>query len=224
MKYLFVVAHPDDEVIGAGGTIWRLIKQGHEVAIATLVNQAAARKNLSDTLAFDQSKAYEILGIKKSYGADFPNIKMNTVAHLDIVKFIEECIMDFQPENIITHHPTDLNDDHVITSKAAQVASRIYQRIGDYNKLRSILFMEILSSTEWSLNSKGNGFNANYFVEIGEIALEKKIQALNSYKGVVRKYPHPRSHEGIRALAYYRGLQSGCNLAEAFECAHMVVR
>jgi LmbE family N-acetylglucosaminyl deacetylase len=128
MKYLIVVAHPDDEVLGAGATIYKLIKQGNEVAVATMANHAAARANISDTLAEDQKKAMEILGVKKVYSADFPNIKMNTVPHIDLVQFIEKCIEDFGAEAIITHHPSDINIDHQETCRAAQAACRLSQR------------------------------------------------------------------------------------------------
>lgn len=92
MNVLFVMAHPDDEVLGAGATIHKLVKEGHKVAVATLVNSAGARANLSDTLSADQEKAFSIMGVHKAYGADFPNIQMNTVPHLKLVQFIESCI------------------------------------------------------------------------------------------------------------------------------------
>ena len=89
LNYLVVVAHPDDEVLGAGATILKLQKEGHTVAVATMSNHAAARVNISVTLSDDQKRAFEILGVKKSYSANFPNIKMNTVPHLELVQFIE---------------------------------------------------------------------------------------------------------------------------------------
>ena len=219
MKYLFVVAHPDDEALGAGATIYKLVREGNDVAVATMVNHAAARANISDTLLSDQKKALNLLGVKKLYTADFPNIKMNTVAHLDLVQFIEKCIEDFNAEAIITHHPSDTNNDHVHTSYAAQAAARIYQR-KDCNKLQMFAYMEVGSSTDWSLDSSSNRFTPNYFVEIGKHALEIKINALHEYKGVLRNYPHPRSVEAIEGMAAYRGAQSGCDYAEAFECVY----
>ena len=217
MKYLVVVAHPDDEVLGAGATINKLIKEGNEVAIATMVNQAAARKDLSDTLAKDEAEAYKIMGVTKSYAADFPNIKMNTVPHLDLVQFIEKCIEDFGAEAIITHHPSDTNNDHVCTSYAVQAACRLFQRKPNVPALKLVLYMEVPSSTEWSFDSSSNRFTPNYFVEVGKEGIELKLKALKAYKGVMRPYPHPRSDEAIEGLAAYRGAQSGCNYAEAFE-------
>lgn len=218
MNYLIVVAHPDDEVLGAGATIHKLIRRGNLVAIATMANHAAARANISDTLSADQMKAMEILGVNKVYAADFPNIKMNTVPHLELVQFIEGCIEDFQAEVIITHHPADTNVDHIETSKAVQAAVRLFQRKPGVAAIKELLYMEVLSSTEWSVDSSANRFMPNTYVEVGKEGIEKKVEALKAYKGVMRPYPHPRSCETIEGLAAYRGGQSGCNYAEAFEC------
>jgi LmbE family N-acetylglucosaminyl deacetylase len=221
MNYLVVVAHPDDEVLGAGATIHKLINEGNNVAVATMVCQATARKNLSETLSDDQKNALDVIGVTKSYGADFPNIKMNTVPHLELVQFVERCIEDFKADAIITHHPSDTNNDHVMTSYAVQAASRLFQRKQGVPVLRELLYMEVPSSTEWSFDTSSNRFTPNCFVEIGKDGVDIKIKALNAYKGVMRPYPHPRSNEALEGLAAYRGVQSGCIYAEAFECAFM---
>lgn len=221
MNYLVVVAHPDDEVLGAGATINKLIEEGNNVAVVTMANHASARVNISDTLALDQAEAMKILGVSKFYTADFPNIKMNTVPHLDLVQFIESCVEDFQAEAIITHHPSDTNIDHQMTSGAAQVASRLFHRKTGLMPLKLFMYMEVPSSTEWSFDSSTNRFMPNYFIEIGKNGVKKKIDALKEYKGVMRDYPHPRSIEALEGLAAYRGVQAGCNYAEAFECVFM---
>ena len=217
MNYLVVVAHPDDEALGAGATIHKLIQEGHKVAVVTMANHAAARANISATLANDQKEAFEIMGVSKSYAADFPNIKMNTVPHLDLVQFIEKCIEDFGADAIITHHPSDTNNDHVVTSYAVQAACRLFQRKPNVPALKELLYMEVPSSTEWSFDSSSNRFAPNVFVEIGKDGVELKLKAIEAYKGVMRPYPHPRSNEAIEGLAAYRGVQAGCNYAEAFE-------
>lgn len=220
MNYLIIVAHPDDEVLGAGATIHKLIQKGHNVAVVTMANHAAARANISDTLQADEAKAFRIMGVKKSYAADFPNIKMNTVPHLDLVQFIEKCIEDFGADAIITHHPSDTNNDHVVTSYAVQAACRLFQRKPNIPALKEFLYMEVPSSTEWSLDSSANRFMPNYFIEIGKDGVELKLKALAAYKGVMRPYPHPRSREAIEGLAAFRGSQTGANYAEAFECVY----
>lgn len=217
MNILFVVAHPDDEVLGAGATIHKLIGEGNKVAVATLVNQAGARANLSDTLSEDQTKAFEIMGIQKAYAGDFPNIQMNTIPHLKLVQFVEHAIEDWKAEAIYTHHPSDTNNDHIMTSYAVQAASRLFQRKSNVPALKQLIYMEVPSSTEWSFDSSSNRFSPNMFVEVGKEGIEIKIEALKQYKGVMRPYPHPRSEEAITGLAAYRGVQAGCNYAEAFE-------
>lgn len=217
MNYLIVVAHPDDEVLGAGATINKLIKKREKVAVAIMVGKAAARANISATLSEDEAKAMKILGVEKVYTADFPNIKMNTVPHLELVQFIESCIKDWKAEAIITHHPSDTNIDHQETSNAVNAACRLFQRTNDVPKLKELLFMEVPSSTEWSLNTAENRFTPNLFVEIGEAGLKVKLEALAAYKGVMRPFPHPRSEKAIEGLAAYRGVQAGCDYAEAFE-------
>lgn len=219
MNYLVIVAHPDDEILGAGATIHKLIEEGHNVAVAIMVSQAAARKDLSDTLSSDEDEAMNVIGVEKTYHADFPNIQMNTVPHLNLVQFIESCIEEWKAEAIITHHPSDTNNDHVQTSYAVQAASRLFQRRDNLPTLKELLYMEVPSSTEWSFDTSANRFSPNYFVEIGKAGVEVKIKALSSYKGVMRPYPHPRSVEALEGLAAYRGVQAGCNYAEAFECA-----
>lgn len=219
-KTLVVVAHPDDEVLGAGATIWKLTQAGHDVAVAIMSGHAAARANISATLAEDEGRAMEIMSVSKVYHADFPNIKMNTVPHLDLVKFIEGCIEDWGADAIITHHPSDVNIDHQETSHAVNAACRLFQRKEGVPRLRELLYMEVPSSTEWSLDSSENRFQPNTFVEIGEEGLAKKIEALSAYRGVMRPYPHPRSEDALKGLAAYRGAQAGISYAEAFETVY----
>lgn len=217
MRALFVVAHPDDEVLGAGATIHKLVSEGCQVAVCTMANHAAARANISATLSDDQARAFAVMGVHKAYAGDFPNIQMNTVPHLQLVQFIEAAIEDWKADAIYTHHPSDTNNDHVMTSYAAQAASRLFQRRDGVPALKQFIYMEIPSSTEWSFDSSANRFSPNMFVEIGKEGLAVKLRALSEYAGVMRPYPHPRSEEAIKGLAAYRGVQAGCNYAEAFE-------
>ena len=220
MNYLFVVAHPDDEVLGAGGTIKRLTKQGHRVEVCILSAEAQARafRPEDNELSHDMHLALQTLGVNKCYEGTFPNIQLNTVPHLHLVQFIEKAIIESESEIIVTHHPADTNNDHLHTSLACQAAIRLFQRRTDVKPLREFWYMEVLSSTEWSVNSAMNKFNPNLFVEVGKNGVENKIKTLKTYRGVMRPYPHPRSEEAIEGLAAYRGAQAGCCYAEAFEC------
>lgn len=220
MNYLLVVAHPDDEVLGAGATIHNLTQDGHTVDLCIMCAQAKARafRPEDQQLQHDLEASSHLLGIRNLYLGEFPNIAMNNAEHLALVQFIEKAIVASAPAVVITHHPADTNNDHMHTSMACQAAVRLFQRRTEIPPLQELWFMEILSSTEWSVNSAMNRFTPNTFVEVGQRGLEKKLSALSLYRGVMRDYPHPRSTEAIRGLAAYRGAQSGCDFAEAFEC------
>ena len=220
MSYLIVVAHPDDEVLGAGGFMYKLAQKGEEINVCIMSGKAQARtlRPTDNELQEDTDNCMRLLGVNKIIMGDFPNIKMNTVPHLELVQFIEKAIVDTQADVVITHHPSDLNNDHVQTSIACQAAVRLFQRRSDVRPLRELLYMEVPSATEWGLNTSIPPFTPNMFVEIGMDGLEKKLEALSMYRGVMREYPHPRSEEYIRGLASVRGGQSGTCYAEAFEC------
>ncbi len=219
-KYLLVVAHPDDEVLGAGATVKRLTESGNKVDLCIMCSQAQARafRPQDEELNNDLYNSAKFLGFDKIYEGTFPNIKMNTEPHLHLVQFIEKAIFESQAEVLITHHPSDTNNDHMHTALACQAAIRLFQRKTDVPPLKELWFMEILSSTEWSVNTAMNDFAPNTYVEVGKNGIEAKLKALETYRGVMRAFPHPRSAEAITGLAAYRGGQSGCNYAEAFEC------
>lgn len=221
MNYLVVIAHPDDEILGAGATMYKLSQAGHKVNVCILSKEVAVRKHRPELnmLEEDVSKAIGIVGGEKVFYGNFPNIQFNTVPHLEIVQFIEKVITETQTEVVFTHHPADLNNDHLHTSLACQAAVRLFQRREDIRPLKELLFMEVLSSSEWGLNKALNAFNPNTFFEVGKIGVEKKIEALSYYREVMRPYPHPRSREALEGLAAYRGAQAGMVYAEAFESA-----
>lgn len=221
MKYLLVVAHPDDEVLGAGASIYKWTKCGDIVDVCIMCTEAKARAFRPDDeeLEEDTYESNKYLGVNNLYYGTFPNIEMNTAPHLKLVQFIESAILDSEPDVIITHHPADTNNDHLQTSMACQEAIRLFQRRPDVKPVKEFWYMEVPSCTEWALNTAFNRFQPNTFVEVGKEGVEAKIKALSMYRGVMRPYPHPRSAEAIEGFAAYRGCQSGCNYAEAFEVA-----
>ncbi len=220
VKYLLVVAHPDDEALGAGATIHKLASEGHAVDVCIMCAEAKARafRPEDKELESDLYESSKMLGVGKIYEGDFPNIEMNTVPHLHLVQFVEKAIAESEPDVVITHHPSDTNNDHLHTSLACQAAIRLFQRRDTVKPLSELWYMEVLSSTEWAVNSAMNKFTPNTYVEVGKDGVDVKLKALAAYRGVMRPYPHPRSDEAIAGLAAYRGAQSGCGYAEAFEC------
>lgn len=219
MNYLVVVAHPDDEVLGTGATMYKLAQEGHVVNVCILSGEVNARNRRPavEDLHEDVDNSLNLLGVNRVIKGEFPNIKFNTVPHLKLVQFIEKAIIDTNSEVVFTHHPADLNNDHLHTSLACQAAVRIFQRRPELTPLKELFFMEIPSATEWALNRSMNQFNPNTFIEVGEKAIDKKIEALSMYRGVMRPFPHPRSNEAIKGLAAYRGGQAGMLYAESFE-------
>jgi LmbE family N-acetylglucosaminyl deacetylase len=220
MAILIVVAHPDDEVLGCGGTAASLAAQGVLARSCILSGEADARQNRPEVeeLQANAGKAQQILGFGAPILGSFPNIRFNAVPHLELVQFIENAIVETGADMIFTHHPADVNDDHKQTSAACQAAVRLFQRRAGLTPLRALYFMEILSATDWTF-STADAFRADTFFEIGEAMLAKKIEALRSYQGVMRDFPHPRSEEILRGLAAYRGGQSGMRYAESFQTA-----
>lgn len=219
MKYLLVVAHPDDEVLGAGACIYKWTQQGDNVDVAIMSTEAKARafRPKDKELDEDMNASAEFLGINKKFEATFPNIEMNTVPHLHLVQFIESAIKESEPDIVITHHPADTNNDHLQTSMACQEAVRLFQRRPEVKRVKEVWYMEVPSCSEWAINNAMNPFRPNCFVEVGEEAVDAKIKALGMYRGVMRPYPHPRSAEYIKGLAAVRGSQWGQNYSECFE-------
>ena len=220
MNYLIVVAHPDDEVLGAGATIHKLAQEGHTVDVCIMCTEAKARafRPEDNELNDDMDSSLKMLGVRNKYEGTFPNIEMNNEPHLHLVQFIEKAIAQTEPDVVITHHPSDTNNDHLHTSLACQAAIRLFQRRPDMKPLSEFWYMEVLSSTEWAVNTSMNRFVPNTYVEVGKEGIQKKVDALAAYRGVMRPYPHPRSNEALFGLAAYRGAQAGCDHAEAFEC------
>jgi len=224
MIYLTVTAHPDDEILGFGGSAAMLTNKGHIVYNLILSGNVDARRHKPEQEALINhiNSAQKIVGAQKTILGAFPNIQFNMIPHLEIVQFIEKHIEELQPDVVITHHPYDLNNDHYHTSKACQAAIRLFQR-KPIKPIKAFYFMEIPSSTDWSFPIDGQQFRPDTFIEIGEEGLKRKLEALYAYEGVMRKYPHPRSDESIRALSILRGSQVGRNFCEGFQTAMNII-
>jgi LmbE family N-acetylglucosaminyl deacetylase len=217
MNILIIVAHPDDEVLGCGGTIAKLSENN---TIYTLIlGEGITSRDIPDEekkeelkeLKKQSAEANKILGVKKVFFKNFPDNKFDTIPLLDIIKSIEKTIQGIKPEEIFTHHYGDLNIDHQIVHKAVLTATR---PVGDYT-VKKILSFEVLSSTEWNYQNQTNIFTPNTYIDISGI-IDKKLEAMKIYKSETRDYPHPRSLEGIEILAKKRGLEVGLAFAEAF--------
>lgn len=221
MNVLVIGAHPDDEILGPGGTLVKHKMNGDDIYSCILCEHVTARKNKPEHEEFLKQvhEAANIIGIKDTMFFDFPNIKMNVIPMLDLVQSIEKSIVKFKPEVVYTHHVGDLNDDHKIVFNATMAAIRLPERRNikelPTNLIKEVLCYEVPSSTEWSAPLPEFIFMPNVFVNIKE-TFKLKIKAIQQYAEIVKEYPHPRSIENLEALAKYRGAQSGFELAEAF--------
>jgi LmbE family N-acetylglucosaminyl deacetylase len=220
-RVLVVAAHPDDEVLGCGGSIVRHVSNKDEVWVAFLSEGVTSRskgvgKNnrIEEELASlkeNARKSNELLGVTQLLSFNYPDNQLDTVALLDIVKTIEQVKEKFKPEIVYTHHGGDLNVDHQLVHRAVITAFRPLPG----ERVKELLFFEVPSSTDWQIPSPSNYFIPNYFVDIKN-TLSKKLEALKIYSQEIRSFPHPRSLEQVENLAHFRGAYAGMEAAEAF--------
>ncbi|PPT08716.1 hypothetical protein CKA32_004077 [Geitlerinema sp. FC II] len=212
---LIIAAHPDDEVLGCGGTIARYTARGVQARVIFLADGIAARDGMdSEALQRRQSaarKAADCLGIQSVSFGKFPDNRLDTVDLLDIVKVVEGAIAQYQPDTVLTHHVGDVNIDHQRVHQAVVTACRPQKG----HPVRTLLFFEVPSSTEWQPPGSAPAFTPNWFVDISS-TLDCKLKALDAYAEELRTWPHPRSRQGVEALARWRGATVGVKAAEAF--------
>lgn len=219
MKVLVVASHPDDEVLGCGGTIAKMVDEGHTVHTVILGEGVAARGNHGSDNAkklqeLQQSarNAAKVLGTKKLEVFQFPDNRFDSVPLLDIVKKIEGVIEEYAPEMVFTQHGGDLNIDHMLTFRAVLAATRPMQGVS----VKSVLSFEVNSSTDWAFQRFSPGFRPSVFVDVSS-TMPKKMEAIAAYSSEMRPFPHPRSKEAIEAQATKWGSVAGLLAAEAFE-------
>lgn len=217
---MVIAAHPDDEVLGCGGTILKHIAQGDSVSIVFMTNGESSRGNIDyKQLEIRNSacaKSMEVLSVKSVYHFDFPDNKMDSVPLLDVVKKVELAINEVKPTTIYTHFSDDLNVDHRVTHNAVMTACRPQS----WSPVKNIFTFEVLSSTEWNSTSKSK-FNPNKFEDVSSY-WDLKMRAMTAYEEELREFPHSRSVEAINALAVLRGATVGLHKAEAFQVERII--
>jgi len=220
---LIVAAHPDDEVLGCGGTVSRLVREGYEAHTLVLGEGLTSRDEKRDRTKKNSElkklknqilNSNKLLGVKDIFIYDFPDNRFDTIPLLDIIKIIEKIIRNVEPDVIFTHYKKDLNIDHRITHQAVLTASRPLSGV----PVREIYSFEILSSTEYNYPMS---FSPNVFFDISD-DLDNKIDSMKIYTSEIKVFPHPRSPEGIKLNAEYRGMQVGVKYAEAFQLIRMI--
>jgi len=218
---LVIAAHPDDEVLGCGGTIARLTAEGAEATVLILGEGITSRYGQRadadlELVAAHRERAQRagaLIGAKRVILIDFPDQKFETTPLLDITKTIEKTISEVCPDTIFTQHGGDLNLDHVLTFRATLTATRPMKG----RTVKAVYAYPVASSSEWSFGRFAPRFEPNTYFDIAT-TLERKIAAMQIYESETRAFPHPRSPEALRAAAQYWGSHVGVMAAEPFQC------
>lgn len=213
-RVAIIAAHPDDEVLGCGGTIAKHSARGDIVDVLFFTDGESSRLNFVVSHIENRKKsaltALKLLGVKgKIEFLNYPDNALDSVRLLEITQSLEKIILPLNPSIVYTHSAVDLNLDHQLVNRSVMTCFRPIK-----SKMPSKIYgFEVASSTEWAINQK---FNPLHFINIDQ-HIDTKLRALNAYASELRKSPHPRSFEYIKALATIRGGQSGCKYAEGFE-------
>jgi LmbE family N-acetylglucosaminyl deacetylase len=222
---LVVAAHPDDEVLGAGGTIARHAAAGDPVVMLLLGEGVTSRHPTResapagevDALRGRARAAGAALGVKDIRFEALPDNRFDRLDLLDVVKRVEAVVADVRPRVVYTHHPGDLNVDHQVAFRATLTATRPLPG----GPVAELLAFEVLSSTEWAFGRTGPVFAPTLFVDV-TATLDAKLQALGCYGDEIRPAPHARSLEAVRAAAVRWGATAGLAAAEAFEIVRVI--
>jgi LmbE family N-acetylglucosaminyl deacetylase len=214
VRTIIIAPHPDDEVLGAGGTLLRRKAEGSVVAWL-IVTSITADSHFSDEKI--KQRADEIKRVTAVFGFDavfelnFPTTQLDQISMSDLVISVSNVFNTFEPEEVFVPHPADVHTDHGVVFNAVASCTKWFR----YPSVIRVLAYETLSETDFGLGTE-QGFRPNVFVNI-EPYIEDKLRAMDIYASELGEFPFPRSHEAIRALATLRGAASGFKAAEAFE-------
>ena len=229
-RIMVVAAHPDDELLGLGATMHKLIKgQRARVHVIILGEGITSRSDTHDAEKWkDELEEHHCnihtagrhIGYESIHTYNFADNRFDSHDLLDIVKVVEKEKEAFRPDIIFTHNAGDLNVDHRLTFQAVMTATRPMAE----EPVQTIICFETPSATEWQYARHPEQFHPNLYIAVSEADLQAKIDALAEYKFEIREYPHPRSAKALRVLAEYRAYSSGNKMAEAFEIVRLIDR
>jgi LmbE family N-acetylglucosaminyl deacetylase len=217
-KVLVIAAHPDDEVLGMGGTVAKLSAQGVECHLLIVTDGSSSQYRDSDNLKeiieakkLETKKCADLLGFKTIHYGELPDMKLDQTPHIVINQVIERTIDKLQPDAVFTHFWGDVNRDHQEVYKSTLVAVRPVMG----QVVKELYCYRVPSSTEWTPNKADTMFMPNVFVDI-EMFAEQKYKAFSCYSTELRDYPHPRSVQYLRETDKAAGLRVGLLVAEEF--------
>jgi LmbE family N-acetylglucosaminyl deacetylase len=211
-----VAAHPDDEVLGIGGTLIRHALAGGEVVVVILSEGEQEKFEDTPHCATRREcalRAAEVMGTHEIVFHDFPDQRLETVPFIEIIKAVEAAVCRFRPSVVYTHHGGDANTDHHVVFRATYAACRPMSQVG--SSVQRLLTFETPSSTDQAPQLGEYVFSPSTFVDVTDV-WSRKVKALECYPTEMIGGIHPRSYEYIEALARMRGGYAGVRLAEAF--------
>ena len=214
MRTIVIAPHPDDEVLGVGGTLLRRKAEGAAVAwlIVTSISVQSGWTTEKVSQRTDEiNRVKELFGFDAVFSLNFPAAQLDRIPISDLVAGISNVFKSFEPGEVFLPHPSDVHTDHRIVFDAATSCTKWFR----YPSVNRVLAYETLSESDFGLGTN-QSFRPNVFVDI-EPFLSEKLRAMDIYASELGAFPFPRSHEAIRALATLRGAASGFRAAEAFE-------
>lgn len=217
MKSLFIAPHPDDELLGCGGTLLKRVAQGETVAWVLMTAISVDKGWSKDQVEKREDEIDRVrqgLGIapKHLYRLNFPCAQLDQITLSTIIDNLSDIFKDFEPEELFLPHPGDIHSDHRITFEAASACTKWFR----YPTVKRVLTYETLSETEFGLDQFSGAFRPNLFVDITDY-LHQKIELLSVYQSEIGDHPFPRSLDAISSQALLRGAQRGVQAAEAFQ-------
>ena len=218
MKSILVIApHPDDEILGCGGTLLKHTANSDTVCcvIVTKAYTPDWSEKFLHTREQEIKKAHAIMKIEKCYFLDLPTVKVDTIPQKQLNDALARIISEVKPEIVYTPSGVDLNKDHRLVHEAVLVATRPTHA----PFVKRVLAYETVSETEWGIAP----FVPQVYVDISDV-LTKKLGAMKAYASELRQYPHPRSLEGIEILAKKRGIEAGARACEAFSLIREIIQ
>lgn len=218
---LVVGAHPDDEVLGVGGTLAWHRDHGDKTYVCIISEGASAQykqKKMISVRRKAAQKAAKILGVSEIFLHDLPDSKLESVDHIIINAILEKCVARVRPSVVYTHFKQDVDLDHRRVFDSTMVAVR--PKLS--TSVRKVLSYEVPGQTHWLGPSADAAFVPDVFIDISR-HLSTKFAALKCYDSEIGAFPFPRSLEGLEALAKWRGLNAGLTAAEGFMLMREVI-
>jgi len=214
MKTLVIAPHPDDEILGCGGTMLRRRAEGGTLAWL-IVTKISLDDGWPEAMIQERkkevSKIGEFVGFNKIYNLDLPAAKLDTLPIQELVDKFSEVFRDFQPEEVLLPHCSDVHTDHRIVFNAVAACCKWFR----YPSVKRVLAYETISETDFGLDQT-ESFKPNFYIDISPY-IDIKMELMSIYQSEMGDFPFPRSARAIRAQASLRGMASGCDSAEAFQ-------